>query len=489
MRPAPLSTVLALSWMMLTGILAWLGMLTVLPYAGYGFGLLLAAVIVAPALVVWTGARAAERAGLALLAMVFLIVFMSDTSLRGRAAGDTGLDGQSALKLGLWISGWLLLFWRLAEFRLAAVEKSAGALLVFGVWCMVSTLYSPTRAYTFGASAGFLGMWMIAVHVARRATREQILLTFAAALLLGCLISLGLFAFMRDRAMALTEGGTIFRLAGIFSAPNTLGRAAGLLALVSVLSLFHVRRMLSVPLLAIGGSVALACLYLSASRASLLAFLVAAVVVVLRHRPFLLTVVTALGASALAVVLAFPHILQDVMLLISRTGRVTEVTTFTGRTFIWEWVIAKASAQPLQGYGFASTRVLIPEGYRGPWGFTTTSAHNAWLQAWITVGLVGLAMLAVNHVAMLWKFFRTPDRMRDGLFLYVIVLGLFEASFAGPSINLMTFTWLLASVLPAAGLLRPRRTAQATGIVLPVRSAAWSLPPAPGAARTHGPAD
>lgn len=446
----PASTMLALAWMMSTAALLWLALVALVPYGG-GLGFVMSAIafVLVPGVVLWLCARAGEKGGKPLLVLVFLVVLISDISVRGRALDDTGVDAQSAVKFMLWVSGWMLLFWRLSVFKEAFKQSSAGAAaLLFALWCLISTIYSPTPLYTFAASVSLVGLWLLAALVARSIPRSTLVVVIAAALTVGMILTLALYLGLRERSMALTEGGTILRLAGIFSAPNTLGRAAALLLLLVVLAMFYVKRAIWIPMAIVSGGTAAVCLYMSSSRASMLALACAGVVVVLRRRPILLTVAIALFVSISAVILAFPSYLQDVKLLISRTGHISEVSTFTGRTFIWEWVLSAFAEQPIQGYGFASTRVVIVEGYRGPWGFTTASAHNAWLQSLITVGLVGTVLLLVNNSVLILKFFRQPDRLRDGLFVFVVMLGLFEAAFTGPSVNLITFVWLLASLLP-----------------------------------------
>lgn len=446
----PASTKLALAWTMSTAALLWLALVAQVPYGG-GLGFVLAAMafVLVPGLVLWLSARAGEKAGGPLLVLVFLVVLLSDISIRGRALDDTGVDGQSAVKFMLWASGWMLLFWRYSVFKKAFQHSGAGAAaLLFALWCLISTAYSPTPFYTFAASVSLIGLWLIGALLVKTVPRGKLVVVIAAALTLGMILTLALYLGVRERSMALTEGGTILRLAGIFSAPNTLGRAAALLLLLVVLAIYYARRVVWLPLAIIGGSTALVCLYMSNSRASMLALVCAVVVVVLRRRPVLLTAAVAVFLSVSAVILAFPSYLQEVKLLVSRTGHISEVSTFTGRTFIWEWVLATAAERPLQGFGFASTRVVMVEGYRGPWGFTTASAHNAWLQSLITVGLVGTVLLLVNNAMLILKFFRRPDRLRDGLFVFVVMLGLFEAAFTGPSVNLITFVWLLATLLP-----------------------------------------
>ena len=119
---------------------------------------------------------------------------------------------------------------------------------------------------------------------------------------------------------------------------------------------------------------------------------------------------------------------------------------FTGRTEIWAWVMSAIEREPVLGNGFATTQCWIPEGYQGPYGWTTTSAHNMWLQAWITTGAIGAVLVILSQLASLATW--SPGLPAPGCFFaFVTVVGLMEAGALGPSVNLLTFFWLWAAGL------------------------------------------
>lgn len=86
----------------------------------------------------------------------------------------------------------------------------------------------------------------------------------------------------------------------------------------------------------------------------------------------------------------------------------------TGRIDIWNKVIALAGERAVAGWGWIS--------YWAPWvkpyaglaernGVTYLQAHNAWLDLWLQVGVVGLAVFALLAVSKLWAtWFLAVDR-------------------------------------------------------------------------------
>jgi exopolysaccharide production protein ExoQ len=82
----------------------------------------------------------------------------------------------------------------------------------------------------------------------------------------------------------------------------------------------------------------------------------------------------------------------------------------TGRTNIWDFVIGLASQRPVLGWGWVS--------YWAPWATPLTDmpkeggvqqfqAHNAWLDIWLQLGIVGLVVfgaLVISTVVRAWLF-------------------------------------------------------------------------------------
>ena len=91
----------------------------------------------------------------------------------------------------------------------------------------------------------------------------------------------------------------------------------------------------------------------------------------------------------------------------------------TGRLGIWDTVIGLASERPWFGWGYSSPWI--------PWvepfddlivrrGVLQLHAHNAWLDVWLQLGVVGVALFAAVIVSMLWRtWFAAVDRPRFDL--------------------------------------------------------------------------
>ena len=106
-------------------------------------------------------------------------------------------------------------------------------------------------------------------------------------------------------------------------------------------------------------------------------------------------------AAASALAIAFQGVLLGLL------GRSTD---FTGRTGIWEKVIDLATQRPAFGWGWVS--------FWMPWappfddlafrnGVRQLQAHNAWLDIWLQLGIVGLvvvAALVVPAAIRAWTF-------------------------------------------------------------------------------------
>ena len=115
-----------------------------------------------------------------------------------------------------------------------------------------------------------------------------------------------------------------------------------------------------------------------------------------RRRPVYLT------AAALAVVGVLASVTLSPLLL-KLLGKSEDLT---GRFDIWNSVIGLASERPIFGWGWVS--------YWAPWvepfkdlavrkGVTYLQAHNAWLDVWLQVGIVGLILFAALVMSTLWR--------------------------------------------------------------------------------------
>jgi len=121
--------------------------------------------------------------------------------------------------------------------------------------------------------------------------------------------------------------------------------------------------------------------------------IVAAAVLIIRRverrRPLAYGVLAVVVAAIVAVGIVFRGPLL---------GALGKSSTFTGRADIWEKVIGLAEQRPAAGWGWIS--------YWAPWvapydhlvvkgGVQVMHAHNAWLDIWVQLGVIGLVIVGV----------------------------------------------------------------------------------------------
>jgi O-antigen ligase len=103
-------------------------------------------------------------------------------------------------------------------------------------------------------------------------------------------------------------------------------------------------------------------------------------------------------------------------LLFSALGRSADLT---GREQIWAQVLERAAQHPWAGWGFA-TPWLASEPMFDRWivdhGETVLQAHSMWLDVFLQLGVVGVALLALAYLAFVWRaWFFAIDRPRFDL--------------------------------------------------------------------------
>jgi exopolysaccharide production protein ExoQ len=149
----------------------------------------------------------------------------------------------------------------------------------------------------------------------------------------------------------------------------------------------------------------------------------------------------------------------------------------TGRFDIWNRVIALAAERPVFGWGWVS--------YWAPWvepfdglavrkGVQYLQAHNAWLDVWLQLGILGLIVFGALAVSTIWRsWFLAVDRPRLGvadtspfgvvsLLPLLVIVALLAQSLAESRI-LVESGWLLLVVL-AVKTKRPGVAADLLGV-------------------------
>jgi exopolysaccharide production protein ExoQ len=421
----------------LLGLESWIGLAVILA----GFSILLTAFGI-----LFAGVQGRHWA---IWFVFFVVAVVMEGTLRRRELTSTGMDGQTLFKLLVWAGGFVIGAAHYSYVKLA-LQRSLGLrwLLGFGVWALISTFYSLTPTYTFGGGFAFLALIFFVASVIERTGAKSVLMPMIFACGLLTVTAAVLYVVAPSIAVAQLEGGSTPRLAGLTGSPNNLGRVAslGLLFIFFAVQQRLIRLWrLDIALIAIS---CLACLALSWSRTSIAALIISILVVKLRRRPWLLLGAAVLTLTAFLLLLVSDFNWNNLVKLISRRGSIEELLTFTGRTAIWDFNWQKFLQQPIIGYGYGATKLLLPAGFRTYFGWTTTSAHSMILQAIVTTGLVGGLFVIATLIWQLKAFFRQPADFPDAIFVYVVLSGLLEAGAVGVAPNMLTFIWVMSLAIP-----------------------------------------
>ncbi|SDK51236.1 O-Antigen ligase [Cryobacterium psychrotolerans] len=169
------------------------------------------------------------------------------------------------------------------------------------------------------------------------------------------------------------------------------------------------------------------------------------------RRPVYLTAGASVLAAAGALIAFTPQLL----------GLFGKSSDLTGRFDIWASVTGLAAQRPVQGWGWVS--------YWAPWvepfdglavrkGVVYLQAHNAWLDVWLQLGIIGLIVFSALVLSTLWRsWFLAVDRPRHGLadkspytasaLLPLLLLAALLAQSVAESRMLVEFGWVILCVL------------------------------------------
>lgn len=408
----------------------------------YFFSLVACVFFVAGIAFLFTVVQAARGREWALILFLVISCFLIDATFRQREITAQTIDGQTLIKLVVWGCSILIAFMATPSFfsRLFCGDMKWISIIAF--YALFGTFYSITPAYTFGGGFAAIAYCSLAVCVAENLRKEMILRGLLAGLSL--LLAVSLLMYSAGMGMNVMEGGHVLRLGGLTGSPNTLGRAAsltllliGVLVIYGDLSLWNWRAL--VPVL-----MAMVCLILADSRTSLAVVLSSFSIYFFRKHPAVALIGCFLFGFAVLLVLNLDISFHDLGALLSRTGRSTDLTTLTGRTDIWMASIDAFFKRPFFGYGFGSTKILLPEIYRTYWGFTVTQAHNLYIQTAVTLGVFGLVLVLIIIFRQMLSYVKRQDVFKTVVLGFILVHGLTEPGPIGVSPNIVTFFWALS---------------------------------------------
>lgn len=383
-----------------------------------------------------------------------------ETAEAGSVIRQIALLGFAAIAVAFFATGPR----RLPEFKpIIAVPLG----LLIGV-IAASTLWAIDPGLTFRRTAA-LALMLVGVYVcASMLSMRQIVA--------GTLLFTGAFVAAAVAVQFVVGGFTptagAWRLAGIVH-PVALSWYCGLGAIAAVAVVrFEPRYRMPAGWMAVAF---LACLVLTKTRTGLGATFVAIAVFWLltsnrRIHQDVPVVVTWLALLLFLLALAVPgdHLSWTSIYTesveassLGRTDAIEEIATFTGRLPVWEASIALASQRPLLGYGYSAFQSpqMIPVLAEAA-GWVPTSTHSGYIDALLSLGIVGLALVVFVLVASTVESVRMArGRPRYAFATAVLTWLLVILAFEAPVLFDPIFTSFLVFVLLAKIAVFPDRGA------------------------------
>lgn len=379
--------------------------------------------------------------------IVFVFGLMDFTIRRGGVEAG-GFDIQSVFKGLVWIL--ILIFGLVHGARHVFRDNLLSSLFLYSVFAFGSAFYSRAMFLGVGSGVALLAIAMYASVIS--AWPEQRVRRMWQGLFITVFIlaaaSLFLYFVFPDWARDWRASGA-GRLKGVTGSGNSLGPIMSAGVIVGTYLLTTMKSKLETFAVLGAVIVILVALVLSQSRASMIG-LAMAFLLVAAFRNFFMMLVTAAIAGVLVWTTLQPDIWKESLDLaasvLSRSGRIGEITTFTGRSQIWAAIIPEWLNSPWIGYGLGSPRIIISEAYTGPWGQKFESAHNWLLESLISFGIAGTLLLVIFLGRLGWRLWhfqppapRGSDRGIDWqlvitmrrLFIFCLVSGVMEKAFAG----------------------------------------------------------
>ena len=135
---------------------------------------------------------------------------------------------------------------------------------------------------------------------------------------------------------------------------------------------------------------------------------------------------------------------EEACLGISRSGQSEELSSLTGHTEIWAWVLDRIEERPIVGQGYGCARFamavfndLVEQDMAG-------CAHNTLLNLALTTGVVGAVLFLGMIFNLALDFVRQPSIVPDMILVLVVVAGIADAVAFSPIPDVYTVLWLIA---------------------------------------------
>jgi exopolysaccharide production protein ExoQ len=297
-------------------------------------------------------------------------------------------------------------------------------------WVLASVAWSEDPLETLRRALALLGTSMVGLYLGMKFEPKQQLRMIAWVIGLGAVASLAVALLFPDTGIV--EGGW----QGVYYLKNTLGRmmALGMLSLALLAFSERRHRVVRVMMLFLCCSLMLLSRSVTAIVVSLLMFALLPFrkLLFLRTRQLILALPLVFAVVSAITIWTVAH-LEDILMTLGRSS------SLTGRIPLWHYVAKEIADRPIQGWGFmAFWNSWEGERVSGTvhWDVAVPNAHNGFLEVWLGIGVIGLAILAIGLVQNLSSALRIARSSEDIdqswpliMLVFTVLYNLTESSF------------------------------------------------------------
>lgn len=368
--------------------------------------------------------------------LVFGLAFFNEAVFREQDLENFRFDWQVALRLVLCGACGVFGIWHLPRTLPRLLEFPYFLSLAFCGWGLFIVPLAVNSRFSFGA-VGVLTAVTLAVPAIALHTRPRTVYLAILAALTTYLVGSWLAYFLAPGLGRLedpTGGGMRF---GGLNHPNTTGCLLALLATMATGA--YVRQWLTASSAGALVVASLVTIVATDSRTALISAVLGVGWVVVRHWRIPLVFV-GFAAALLIAILSINTNVRSVSKF-SRSGDAEEISSFSGRTILWEFCLTKAAESPWRGYGYGCERMITVD---NEW--STYNAHNVLLNVLLSTGIVGGAMVGAMFLFQVRRMVMSPDVLLDSLIVVSSVAGLTHLTMYTPMPGAFTLVWLFVQL-------------------------------------------
>ena len=367
--------------------------------------------------------------------LLFLLLFMSDAVIRIRGYEDKSIDLQVVLKFTILILCFIV---GLNSLKYKKFYSLNYMVLSFLGLFVISSSYSPNFSYSLYISFTYIAVFLFVFYCFMNLEFETIINVAVKAFFVFAVISLFLYVFIPNLGRFAYWSNDVFyvsnRMSGLAGSANNFARIMVVYFILLVFYKTFLLKFYSLKFLYFQMLLSLTCLLLTGSRTTIAALMVSVIISYYLHFKKQDKAYLFVGFSILIVGLYFLY--PSVSMYLSRHDG-TDLTTFTGRVFIWDVAIELVQNSFLFGYGTGSSVIIFPD-YLQQIGFKASHAHNMYLQILLSVGFVGLVSFLFIILCSLKDLLKSKNYGMISILILILLVGFLESAAIALTANMFT---------------------------------------------------